>query len=280
MHKIRSSELNKILKGHPRVKRTQSISNSRLLVLVGSYENIGSAILSAKAAYRSGARNVTIHTPMNGLVTVQTALPEAQVSIDSNYTITTTIPDLSKFDAVVCGNSMGTHMLTIHILQQLIKTNKPTIFDGNAVGFIKTNPEIFGLMSKNHILSFDQLEFTSIFGGSEFENDEDVTDLQMMTSHEKTNIILKKERSVFTNFKNEKFESLTGNSALLTSGSGDVLAGIVGGMLAQGLQIDEAVKVAVYVHGLSAEIATEYYGERSVMAHDIVDFIGGAFEDF
>lgn len=274
--KIRSRTIRKILKQYPRKANSHKGSYGNVLVVAGSYGMIGAAVLTAKAVYKAGAGKVTVQVPHIGYTIVQTAVPEAIVMPDKNEFFNSRILPLENFDAIVIGPGLGIEKNTANILEHVLNSSLPVVIDADALTLLSNHTHLFNLINEDHILTPQPKEFALLLGG----NKDDLGLLhekQVEASENTTNIILKTYKSTVSFPTGEFFENVTGNSSLSTAGTGDVLAGFLGGFLAQGFTQEHAAKVAVFLHGLAGELAAKDIGERSVMATDVINYLGKAF---
>jgi NAD(P)H-hydrate repair Nnr-like enzyme with NAD(P)H-hydrate dehydratase domain len=136
----------KILK--PRSKFDHKGVYGHALIVAGSYGKMGAAVLASRAALRSGVGLVTVHTPKCGYEIVQTAVPEAMVSIDAALEQFTTVPVLENFSTIAIGPGLGQHAETVNALEQLLKNfQKPVVIDADALNILAANKKLFGANS-------------------------------------------------------------------------------------------------------------------------------------
>ena len=209
------------------------------LIIAGSYGMGGAAVLATKACLRSGAGKVTAHTPKCNYLTMQTSVPEAVIQFDREETTFSEAVDTEDFNAVGIGPGLGTSEQTaIAIIAQLRRTQCPLVIDADAINILA-----------NHRAWLQQLPKGII-----------------MTPHPKE----------FDRLEVHCTDSC--NAGMATAGSGDVLTGIITGLLARGYKKEDACIIGMYLHGLAGDAAARELGEESVIAGDIIQYLPHAFK--
>ncbi|MFT5383513.1 MAG: hydroxyethylthiazole kinase-like uncharacterized protein yjeF [Saprospiraceae bacterium] len=250
------------------------------LLIAGSYGMIGAALLSTKAALRSGAGLVTLHTPKIAYTIVQGNIPEAIVSIDPEEHFISKIPDLEKYSALGIGPGIGNNKLTISFLHDLIKSYTSSIvLDADALNIIAKAPALFNHLPKGSILTPHPKEFERLFGKT--KNDFERNELQRTKSKELgVYIILKGAHTCISSPNGICYFNATGNPGMATAGSGDVLTGMITALLAQNYSARDSAILGVYLHGLAGDLGVLDLGsEEALIAGDIVESIGLAFKN-
>jgi NAD(P)H-hydrate epimerase len=247
------------------------------LLVVGQTGMAGAAILATKACLRSGVGLVTVQTPQYNRQILQIAVPEAMVIADKGDDFLTEIVDTAKYAAVGCGCGIGTSLLTAAALMGLLqKTKKPIVLDADALNLLAENPNLWKWLPKGSILTPHPKEFERLFGTS--ENDyARLERLRKKAKELKIHILLKGAHTVIADTEGVCFFNSTGNAGIATGGSGDVLAGLITGLLAQGYEPKNAVLLGVYLHGMAGDLAAETWGQEAMIASDMADKIGQAF---
>lgn len=250
------------------------------LLMSGSYGKMGAAVLSSMACLRTGVGLLTTHIVSKGYDIIQTAVPEAIVSIDPCADYLSVTPDLSQFDAIGIGPGIGTNDYTGLMFHQLLKTIKvPLIIDADALNLLSLHPEWINDLPENTILTphpgeFDRLTGKSLSGYERFQKQK-----QFATDH-RVIVILKGAYTSIVSPEGVCWFNSTGNPGMATAGSGDVLTGIVLSLLARNYKPMDAALAAVYLHGLSGDLARETIGEEALIASDIINHLGKAFISF
>lgn len=247
------------------------------LLITGSYGKMGAAILATRACLRAGVGLVTVHVPVCGYEVVQTSVPEAMVSLDEDRFIFTKVYDLQKYSTIGIGCGLSTKNRTRNALCYMLKhLDKPTVLDADALNILGQSPDWFEYVPQGSILTPHPKEFERMFGRADdnFERNE----LQRQKAKEYgVYIILKGANTCIATPDGRCYFNSTGNPGMGTAGSGDVLTGVLTGLLAQEYDSLEACILGVYLHGLAGDLAAEEKSEESLTAGDLVDYLGKAY---
>lgn len=244
-------------------------NNGTVFLYAGSYGMAGAAILSARAALRSGAGLVRINSVAENRTILQTAVPEAtwchMASLPTNN------------EVLALGSGIGVSEGTQRRLKQLLEACKtPCVLDADALNVISQSPKLFELIPKNSILTPHPKEFERLFGKSA----NSATMLKVLREKAQQYglfIVLKGANSRIATPNGEIYFNTTGNPGMASGGMGDVLTGIVVALLAQGYPPLSATLLSVYLHGLSADISLKKQSYESLLASDVVESLGSAF---
>ncbi|MEO1261593.1 MAG: NAD(P)H-hydrate dehydratase [Bacteroidota bacterium] len=262
-----------------RTKYSHKGTYGHALLLAGSHGKVGAATLAAKAIMKSGAGLLTVHAPACAYPILQVSTPEAMVLSDKNELLISEIPkDLSNYNAVGIGPGISTNELTAKALWELLVAyDRPVVLDADALNILAANKSWLKKIPRHSILTPHPKEFTRLFGNS--ENDFERNELQRNKAQSLgIYIILKGAHSAIACPDGNCFFNSTGNPGMATGGSGDVLTGIITGLLAQGYSSFEAAKIGVYLHGLAGDLAATQCGQEAMLASDIIEHIGSAFK--
>ena len=246
-----------------------------VIVIAGKYGMMGANILATKAAYKTGCGLVTSQVPVKGVDVVQISVPEALLFIDeSDYIITQISEEINGYSAVLFGPGVGSKNNTKKAFQQLLSTATiPLVIDADGLNILSENKALLDLLPKNSILTPHPKEFERLFG--KFDDPFlRVLFMQNECVKRKINIVYKGANTIIVTSTGSCFFNSTGNSGLATGGSGDVLSGIVSSLLAQGYDYCHAMCAGVWIHGKSADIAVNDIAEHSVIASDIINYLG------
>ncbi len=253
--------------------------NGTVLVVAGSYGMMGAAVLAARGAMRSGAGLVTVHAPRCGYVPLQTAAVEALFEADPSEFFTTQIELHHDFKVVALGPGMGTRTETVDALDSFLKScRRPCILDADALRCIHFRPVLLRSIPKGSVLTPHATEFDALFGKHNSEEERLKKAIEVSKLHEVT-IVLKGHYTMTVRPDGKVYVNSTGNPGMATAGSGDVLTGVIAGLMAQGYPTDCSVWMGVYVHGLAGDLAARVHGEHGLMAGDIADAVGPAIAD-
>lgn len=248
------------------------------LLVAGSYGKMGAAILSAKACLRSGVGLLHVHIPKAGYTILQTALPEAMLSIDRYDHYFSEIPDLAPFNAIGIGPGLGMEHQSQMAMKLLIQNYRnPMVIDADGLNILAQNKTWLSFLPPNSILTPHPKEFERLAG--KWTNDFDKIEKQKAFAIRfKIIIVLKGAHTTICLPNGHCYFNSTGNPGMATAGSGDVLTGIITGLLAQHYAPEHAALLGVYLHGLAGDLAVRKTGLEALLAMDIVNSIGRAFK--
>lgn len=260
-----------------RHKHAHKGSFGHALLISGSYGMMGAAQLSAKACLRSGIGLLSIHSPKCGYPFLQISTPEAMVSVDHHEFQWSEAPRLDKYAAIGVGPGLSTKATVVIALDQFLdRCTTPLVLDADALNIIAAQ----GWQKRipaNAILTPHPKEFERLFGASanEFER---LERLRENAQNLQIYILLKGAYSCFADPLGNCYFNSTGNPGMATGGSGDVLTGIITGLLGQGYTPLHSGLLGMYVHGLAGDLAAEILGHEALIASDIIDNLGKAFQ--
>lgn len=271
-------EILSLLKVRPKFGHKGTFGHA--LLLAGSKGMAGASVLSGKAALRSGAGLVTIHGPSENRIIVQSTLPEAIFESDLSADFVTEVNDFNSYTAVAIGPGLGVCGETEEMLSQILaKFNLPSVFDADALNIISGKPSLLDRLPENCILTPHPKEFDRLFGNSSTSSERMSKALEMAKKWGVV-IVLKGAYTQILTPTGQVYINSTGNNGMATAGSGDVLTGLLVGLLAQGYLADEAAKIGVFLHGRAGDLALESETEsaESLIASDIIACFGKSFQ--
>lgn len=270
-----AEELKPLLR--PRKKFDHKGSFGHVLTLAGSASKAGAAILMSKAALRTGAGLVTSHLPSSCTFAMNIASPEVMTSKDPYPEILSQIPDLTPFNAIGCGPGIGMHERTVEVVRSLFTEAKcPVVLDADALNILAEHPEILKIVPQNSILTPHPGEWTRLIG-KKSNSWIRVQQAKEFALKHQVIVLLKGAHSAICLPDGRVYFNSTGNPGMATAGSGDVLTGILCGLLAQGYTPEQASLLGTFLHGLAGDIAAQYIEEESLIATDIIEFISDAY---
>ncbi|KAK6020981.1 YjeF domain protein, partial [Ostertagia ostertagi] len=251
----------------PRKRFAHKGNFGHALLVAGSYGKMGAAVLSASACLRSGAGLLTCHIPSCGYLILQTSLPEAMVITDKNEEkITNVSADLSIYEAIGIGPGIGTASETKMALREILDNYRlPLVIDADALNILATQKDLLQLVPAGSILTPHPKEFERLFGPTSDDFDRISRALQKAKEHNII-IILKGHHTLIATPDGKGFFNSTGNAGMATGGSGDVLTGILTGLLAQRYSGIEAAILGVYLHGLAGDVAAKQLSMEAMLA--------------
>lgn len=259
-------------------------------IIGGSVGKSGAVIMTAKSATRSGSGLVTVIVPECIDQIVQSNLIEEMsfplVCEDGKfgkqvYKQIANIVDSLKISSVVAGMGMGVSESNQEIVREVLKLQKPVVIDADGLNNLAVIDNYQTLLKNRdfptvltpHIGEFSRL--TGYNSQEIFDSMEEIA--REFVSKTNTYLILKFSRMMIATPDGEIYYNLTGNPGMATAGSGDVLAGIVGALINR-LEVIDALKLAVYIHGKAGDLAAQKYSQESMKATDIIEFIPSVFK--
>ncbi len=261
-------------------KRTRSAHKGdagRVLLVSGSKGKMGATVLSAKAAFRAGCGLLFVHAPCCGLDVLQTTVPEAVVLVDEHTEILTEVVPEENIKVVAIGPGIGVGSLTVKALKELLKkVTRPMVIDADGINILAENKELLEMLPMESVLTPHPGEFERLVGPWK-DDFEKLELLRNLCKKYKLNVVLKGANSAVCDRRGIVFFNPTGNPGMATAGSGDVLTGVIAGLMAQGLVPKEALKTGVYLHGFAGDLAVKDMGQYSLIASDIIDYLPKAF---
>jgi len=223
---------------------------------------------------------VTIHGPECNRNIVQTIIPEVIFQSDYATDLVSNVEASEKHNAIAIGPGIGVHAETTEMLKNFLKKqHKPCVLDADALNILSQHKDLLKLIPENSILTPHPKEFDRLFGPN-ISTYERMKKASLAAQDMELIIILKGTYTIIATPDAKLYFNSTGNSGMATAGSGDVLTGILVGLLAQGYSPEDAAKTAVYLHGLAGDLALETQSEESLMSGDITAALGKAYLSF
>jgi len=254
------------------------------LLVAGSYGKMGAAILAARACLRAGAGLLTVHIPQPGYEILQTAVPEAMCETEDqpgNFSAHFHEPfkhhQAPGYATIGVGPGLGTAAATARALEKLLELyHKPMVLDADALNMISEYPFLLQKLPKDSILTPHPKEFERLFGSTE-DQFERLALLSAKAVELQGYILLKGRFSAMACPDGAVYFNPTGNPGMATAGSGDVLTGILTGLLSQGYTPKAALLLGTWLHGLAGDLAADDISEESLIAEDIINYLGQAY---
>jgi len=246
-------------------------------IVAGSVGMMGAAILAARAFLQSGAGKLTCHVPACGYEIMQTSVPEAMCEVSGEDHLSPF--DLKiTYDAIGIGPGSSIAEGVQHTLLKLLKEFKgKLVLDADALNIIAKQKELMSMIPADSILTPHPGEFDRLFGSpaNDFE--------RLKTAIEKAKqyaviIVLKGHRTAVVAPDGKVFFNQTGNSGMAKPGMGDVLTGLITGLVCQGYQPLSAAKLGVYLHGLAGDITAEKISQQAMTASDLTEHLRNAWK--
>ncbi len=251
-----------------------------LLVLAGSVGKTGAAAMTCEAALRMGAGLVTLAIPksLNSIMEVKLTevmtepLPETPKQTLSLRAYNSILRLCENKSAVVIGPGIGTFKETQALILKLVKSLEiPMIIDADGITALSTQPKIFPLTNRNLILTPHPGEMARLIRSTpkEIQGDRIGVSRNFAQSNH-LYLVLKGHRTLIATPKGDIFINPTGNPGMASGGTGDVLTGMIGGLVCQGLDLLTSLQIAVYLHGWAGDEVAREIGETSLVATDIL----------
>lgn len=248
------------------------------LIVAGSTGKMGAAVLCAKACLKSGAGLVSAHIPESGNVILQVSVPEIMTISDSSLDHISDVLDVSLYHTIGIGPGLGHVESVFDVLNNiLVESKNPIVIDADALNVVSKHKEMLSRIPIGSILTPHLGEWRRLNGNWKGGYDRLMKAKAFCKEHQ-VFVILKGAKSAVVCPDGEIYFNSTGNSGMATAGSGDVLTGILTGLLAQGYPSKQAAILGVYLHGLAGDIALTKGSRESVIASEIIDYIGTAFQ--
>lgn len=255
---------------------THKGTQGHALLIGGSYGKTGAITLASRAALKTGCGLVTALVPKCGYEILQIANPEVMVLTDSNEKHLTNIEFQLEPNAIGIGPGLGQEAATKKALHKFLSTTaKPLVVDADALNILAQNPTWLPLLPPESILTPHPKELERLIG--KWQNHEEKLTKTIDFAKLYQVVFVLKGAPTQIVFGNDFYENTTGNPALATAGSGDVLTGIITSLLAQSYAPIDAAILGVYLHGLTADIALPKTGYQSFIASTIIKYLGKAF---
>lgn len=248
------------------------------LLIAGSYGMAGASILSAKACLRSGIGLLTVHVPIHNHDLLQTTVPEAIVHTDIQERYFAQPMHLNRYSALAIGPGLGQEEDTaLAMMEQIQGSTLPIVLDADAINILSTHRNWLSRIPKRCILTPHLGELERLIGKC-MDTYERLTKVKELAAYLQSYIIVKGAWTCIVTPEGNYYFNPTGNPGMATGGSGDVLTGILLGLLAQGYEREDACRLGVYVHGLAGNLAAEEKTEIGMTANDIIDALPKAWK--
>jgi NAD(P)H-hydrate epimerase len=261
----------------PRTKFAHKGNFGHALLIAGSYGTMGASVLASEACLRSGVGLLHTHTPAKGCQVIQTAVPEAMVTIDPDEDCFSASPDLAAFTAIGIGPGIGFNEKTKKALKLLIQNSAVLLlFDADALTILGENKTWIPFIPKNCVFTPHPKEFERLVGKAKDDFHRNQLQREFCIKYS-AYLVLKGAQTCICGPDGVCWYNTTGNPGMATGGSGDVLTGLILGLLAQKYHPRDACLLGVYLHGLAGDLAAKKQGMESLIAGDIVAQLGKAF---
>lgn len=247
------------------------------LLVCGSCGMAGAAVLATMGALRSGCGLVTVHLPESERMAIHVTSPSAMVDSDPGAYFSALPSNLDKYTAVGCGCGLGRHPETEAALQSLLGAwHRPMVLDADALNIIAVRPELFESVPDGSILTPHLGELRRMTGG--WTSSADMMEKAFrLACRTRSCVVVKGPHSAVIGPDGRVSCNSTGNPGMATGGSGDVLTGLLTGLLASDYPAFDAARLGVWLHGRAGDIAALHYGQNGMNSRDIAGCLGEAF---
>lgn len=263
----------------PRSRFSHKGTYGHAVLVGGSYGKIGAVHLASKACLAAGSGLVTALVPQCGYLPLQTAVPELMVVTDAaeKHLTAMVLPFAPK--AIGVGIGMGTHEQTAKAFGAfLTAVQSPLVVDADGLNLLAQHPELLTQLPPQSILTPHPKELERLLG--KWEDDFEMLAKAQAFADRYNAILVLKGAYTVTLYRGKGYVNSTGNPGMATAGSGDVLTGMLTGLLAQGYTPLHAAVFGVYLHGLAGDRGTATVGCEALTASGIVNNIGKAYQAF
>lgn len=243
------------------------------LIIGGSEGKTGAAIIATEACLRAGAGLTSVHLVKGDNTAVNARCPEAMTLPGDEIAK----KNLFRYNAIAAGPGLGTDDIAVHLVTFLLENYENTlVIDADALNVLSEYVGWLHQLPLNTILTPHPKEFDRLFGAHKTIFDR--WDAAISKSKELGCIIVLKDHYTLVAVNGEGYFNTTGNAGLAKGGSGDALTGIIAALLAQHYEPSNAAKLAVFIHGLAADLAVEEQSYESLIASDVSKHLGKAFK--
>lgn len=262
----------------PRLKFSHKGSYGHSVIIGGSYGKIGAVQLATNACLSVGSGLVTAFVPKCGYNSLQTAIPELMVVTDPREKSISDIEIPFQPTVVGIGVGIGQDDDTVAAFGAFLKKmDSPVVIDADGLNMLSQNPEMLKDVPELSVLTPHPKELERLIGhwSSDFEKLEKA---KAFAAQYNLVMVIKGAHTI-TLYKGKGYVNTTGNPGMATAGSGDVLTGVLTGLIAQGYSSVEAAIFGVYLHGLAGDLGVSSKGYEALRASTVVDHLGDAFAE-
>lgn len=278
MKKIDSAFLRPLLKTRADVSHKGDYGH---LLLVGGCQAMpGAAVLATGAALKSGCGLVTLHSTSYAIQAAVINFPSAMLSEDPDVCFSRIPEGLLRFDAIAVGPGLGraaqTETAFTELMGKALEDNIPMVLDADALSILSVHPELLGKIPAGSVMTPHEGELRRLVTWeSPEEKDAAVLDLCKKTG---CVVVSKGFHSEIFSPEGEKYVNTTGNPGMAKGGSGDVLTGLTGGLLARGYDALTAAVLGVWLHGRAGDSLTAHCTAEAYNSRDLIGEISQAFQ--
>ena len=244
-----------------------------LLLVSGCQTMPGAAVLATGAALHSGCGLVTLHSTAYAVQATVDSCPSAMFSLDSGTCFSRIPEGLMRFGAIAVGPGLGLAEATAKAFGKLLaraqEEDIPMVLDADALGLLSQNPKLQDEIPAGSVMTPHEGELMRLISWDSPEAREEA----IFALCRRTGCVLVSKgfhTRIYTP-SGERFVNTTGNAGMAKGGSGDVLTGLLGGLIARGYNAIEAAALAVWIHGYAGDALTERCTAEAYSSRDLVD---------
>lgn len=272
---MEAEELRQMLRPRPTFAHKGTMGHA--LLIAGSLGMAGASILAAKACLRSGVGKLTLHTASANGPILQTSVPEAVLHLDEDPNVVSQCTEIRPFSSIGIGPGLGLDELTLEtVCEYLCMSDSPLVIDADAINALAQHPEWVRHIPSESILTPHVRELEGLIGQCPNAYERLMRTQDWAIQHQLF-VVIKGHYSTICTPTGKAIFCPTGNAGMATPGSGDVLTGILTGLLAQGYTPYEAAQLGVWLHGTAGDLAADDLEQECMLASDIISHLPGAF---
>ena len=246
-----------------------------LLIVAGCQSMPGAAVLATGAALVSGCGLVTVHSTERALQAVVNNFPSAMLSEDPRPQFSKVPASLERYSAIAVGPGIGKDEMSRLALKDLLKAGIPMVIDADALNLIAENPKMMGLIPKGSVMTPHIGELRRLIPFEKGHEKEAARELSLKSG---CVVVLKGYHSKIFSPDGACLVNTSGNPGMAKGGSGDVLTGLVGGLMARGYETIDAAALGVWIHGFAGDRLTEECTAEAYSSRDLIDRIPAGFK--
>lgn len=249
----------------------------RTFIIAGSKNFPGAAFLASRAASKIGSGLTSLSSPKEVFNQITTNIPEV---IHVDFQIESILNELNNSTSIVIGPGLSICENSSLIIEEVIKNSKiPVVLDADGINVLEGKRELLKKVNCEVTITPHPKEFSRLTGISLSEVLKNKLHFSKIFSEElNCNIVLKGAGSIICTKDGEFFISPFANSGLAKGGTGDVLSGLIGGLISQGVKPSTAACIGVFLHGETAEIITKEKTEFSLLPEDLINYLPKAIQ--
>ncbi|MBQ0050420.1 MAG: NAD(P)H-hydrate dehydratase [Bacteroidales bacterium] len=272
---IDDADVREIYRPRPRFAHKGMMGHA--LLVSGCYGMAGATVLSARGCLRSGVGKLSVHMPSSNVTIMQMGVPEAVLLPSKSTRHVADVVDISMFKAIGIGPGLGMDDETKAALQQYLSlADEPLVLDADALNILGLHRDWMSQVPPGSIFTPHVKELEGLVGhcNNSYERLTRASELAVRSS---IYVILKGHNTAICTPQGRVLFCQRGNPGMATPGSGDVLTGVLTGLLAQGYAPLEACVLGVWLHAAAGDYAAAELSEESMLASDIISHLGKAF---